>query len=112
MNDSLKKVAVPEIIANANVHFCGTVYSNHAQFVIINNELFLDFYLIEPAKPEYTGTPAATLVSRIAVPIGMAKGIATGLANAIDRSEKSLKIKIPNQRGKHPGDSIEIWKED
>ena len=112
MSEPLKKVAIPDIISTANVNLCGTVYSNHAQFVIINNELFLDFYFIEPSKPEYKDTPMATLVSRIAVPVGMAKGIATGLANAIDNHEKILKLTIPNQRGKQPGDGIEIWKEE
>lgn len=112
MADPILTTGMNEIIKGANVYQCGTVYSNYAQFVISDTELFLDFYFLEPPKPEYVGKPIATLVARVAVPNSMAKGITTALANVIENHDQIKKVKLINQRGKHPTDTIEIWKDD
>lgn len=111
MEQMPKKTGMQEVIKDANIYQCSTVYANYAQFAVSNDELFMDFYFLEPPKPDYVGKPNATLVSRVAVPLTLSKGITTALANVIDQHEQITKSKIKNNRTKQPTDTITIWEE-
>ncbi len=97
---------VRKLVEKAQIS-CESVFANQAFFSITSNEAYLDFYLIEPSKP-ISDTPNVQLVARVILPVGVVKGVATGLANAIAMQEKIIG-KIPNQREAQPGDTIKIW---
>lgn len=85
------------------------VYANHARFSITGNEIVVDFYLISSAFKKGE-KPKSIHVKRVLLPVGLGKGFATGLANAIANFENTTGIEIPNQRDKLENDVIEIWK--
>jgi hypothetical protein len=87
-----------------------TVYANHAQFSMGENELYLDFYRIEP-EPADPRNVQAFLVQRVAIPHGLAKGLATAVANLVAGFENALGIAIPLNRTPDPNDLIKIWDE-
>jgi hypothetical protein len=84
------------------------VYANHAQFSVNPNEIFIDLYRLEP-EPSDTSNVQAFLIQRVVIPLGLAKGFATGLANAVAVLEKTLGIKLPLHRTPDPDDTIKIW---
>lgn len=83
-------------------------YSNFTQFVITNNELFMDFYFVSPNP----GGAGATVkpVRRIILPLNLAKGSVEALANAIADYEADRNITLPNSRGHDPDDKMHVWK--
>lgn len=82
------------------------LYANHAQFLMTDKEISIDFYFIglsHQAKVE------AIFVQRIVVPLVLGKGFATGLANAIANYELGVNVTLPNLRSPFPEDKITIW---
>ena len=85
-------------------------YSNHVQLLINQNEIFIDFYRIEPSSTD-SPKPNVILAQRTIVPLGIAKGFATAMANLVDGLEKELGIVLPNNRKNVPTDTIKIWED-
>ncbi len=109
MGDSKNGFQVSEIIKNATREVEAKCYANYAQFVVINNEIFLDFYFIEPNEKDLSEIPSAKLVQRMVMPSSIAKGLASGIANTVLQYEKISNTIIPDQRGKHEDDLIDFW---
>lgn len=84
------------------------VYSNYVQFLITQNELFIDLYYISPTNA-FNPTPRAEFTQRIVLPHSLAKGFVTAMANAIDVFEKDTETEIPNKREKVDTENIIIW---
>jgi hypothetical protein len=106
-----KIVLVSDIIAKAKIDESHPdIYANHAQVVMTNNELILDFYYIAPnPSPSKTVNMQATRTQRIVLPLYSAKGIATAIANTIAIFEEDHNITLPNQRVAPAEDKIKIW---
>ena len=83
------------------------LYANHIQVYITRSEIMLDFYVV---GPNYQGNPNAKIVKRILIPLNMAKGLTSALANLILDYEKDNKTELPNLRSPDEGDLIDIWK--
>jgi hypothetical protein len=102
------EITIRDLIKNSIDKSSPTIYANHAQFGMTGNEIFVDFYRLEP-NPGVTPTPSAYFVQRIIIPVSLGKGFAVGLANLIDGFERSSGIAIPNNRAPDPQDTIRIW---
>jgi hypothetical protein len=85
-----------------------STYANYVYMMIQGGELYLDFYTIEP-KPEDSKVLFMVHKSRMVLPIGVAKGLVSGLANVILRHEDDTQQIISDGRGQVPGDTVDIW---
>lgn len=83
------------------------VYSNFVQFLISGNEVYIDFYQVSPVPG--AKTLAVKMMQRVILPINMAKGTVTALANAIAAHEQNGGEILPNTRPTDPDDKIVIW---
>ncbi|RJP48347.1 MAG: DUF3467 domain-containing protein [Anaerolineaceae bacterium] len=84
-----------------------SIYANHAQFLVTDKEIYIDFYFVGRSHQEKI---EATFVQRIIIPLSLGKGVAEGLANAIANFEVGENITLPNSRPTQPEDKITIWK--
>src|SRR5215213_10323930 len=75
------------------------IYANHAQFSINPNEVFMDFYNLQPEANDPSNVQAL-FIQRVVLPIGLAKGFATGLSNLIASYEKAMDINVPLKIGR------------
>ena len=103
-----QQYTLAELIQHGEKSFTSDVYANHVQVVLTNNELFLDFYYISPQASEEIPVKAV-YAGRIIAPVGMAKGIATALANVVANHEEKHGIVMPNSRKSDQEDKITIW---
>lgn len=87
-----------------------TLYANHAQLSITPNEIIVDLFVLAPI-PGQAEKPEATLVQRVVIPHGLAKGLATALANLVAGYERETGKLIPFNRTPDPDDVIEIWEQ-
>jgi len=104
-----KEYPINEIMNSATMAPDAKCYANSARFVIIDNEFFLDFFFVEPDALNQEIVPKAELVQRVIIPANIAKGTAAGLANAILIFEKNSGIQLPDTRGRHEDDLVDIW---
>jgi hypothetical protein len=84
------------------------LYANHATFSITMNEIHIDLYRIEPNEAD-SRKIKAVMLQRLIIPIGLAKGFATALANLIAGYEKITGLKIPNNRTRDESDAFVLW---
>lgn len=82
------------------------LYANHAQFVISDKEVLIDLYFVGFS---YNAKVEAVFLQRVVIPHTLAKGFATGLANAIASYESGQGVILPNQRQPLSDDKITIW---
>ncbi len=82
------------------------LYANHAQFLMSDKEISIDFYFMGLS---HQGKAEAVFLQRIVVPLVLGKGFATGLANAIANYELGENVILPNSRSPFPEDKITIW---
>ncbi len=82
------------------------IYANHAQFLMTDKEICIDFYFIGLS---HQSKIEAIFTQRIIVPLVLGKGFATGLANAIANYELGENVTLPNLRSPFPEDKITIW---
>src|SRR4030067_1929474 len=81
LEQGTQTVNLVELIENAVDRSSGQyLYANHAQFTVTDKEVNLDFYFVGVSP---TATIEASFTQRIVIPHALAKGFATGLANAI-----------------------------
>jgi hypothetical protein len=105
----VRHVSTAPIIEKAkDIRELPVIYANHAQFSVNPNEIFIDLYRLEP-EPGEAGNIQAFLLQRVVIPLGLAKGFATGLANIVAGVEKALGIVVPLNREPDPEDTIKIW---
>lgn len=110
--DKVRETPIGTVLANIKDHKdAPRIYANHAQFGINLNEIFIDFYRIEPDPADGT-RPVGTFLQRVIVPIGLGKGFASGMANLVDGFEKATGMEVPNNRKRFEDDTIDIWKEE
>lgn len=102
-----KDITVADLLSKAGKTFDRDSYSNHIQVAITANELFIDFYYISPAAGK--STPTMDHVQRIVIPVSIAKGLATALANVVVSYEAEHDTTLPNSREPDPEDKITIW---
>ena len=109
-----RSVNINSLLSKAsNVTEAPRTYSNHVQFTINLNEIFIDFYRLEPTPGNPTAnSPEVTLLHRMVIPIGLGKGFATGMANLIAGFEKATGLVTQNNREPDPEDVIVIWKDE
>jgi len=84
------------------------VYANHAQISMTNNEIFLDFFRIDPLV-EGGVSVEAVHVNRVIIPHSLGKGFATAIANVIAQYEEDHGTKVPNFRVPEGSEKIKIW---
>lgn len=87
-----------------------TYYANYAQVSVIgSNEVYVDFYRVEPGKGDPSQDVHAVFLNRTIIPINMAKGFTASIANLIANYEKNTGQTLPNQRPPAPTDIKDIW---
>lgn len=101
------EISVASLLAKAGKAYDHDIYANHIQMTITANELFVDFYYISPASGK--STPNTEHVQRAILPMNVAKGLATALANVVAKYEAENNITLPNSRDPDPDDKITIW---
>lgn len=102
-----KDISVADLLSKAGKTFDRDSYSNHIQVVITANELFIDFFYISPVVGK--STPTMDHVQRIIIPVSLAKGLTTALANVVASHETEHDTILPNSREPDPDDKITIW---
>lgn len=103
------EIYIPDKLPSADTsHTPPPAYSNHIRLSLTENELILDFYqiLISRVQP---GSIDLSLIHRLIVPSGNAKGLAEALVNVIVNTEQQQNIKLPLQRESQPGDRVQLW---
>ena len=100
-----KEIHVNELIDKANKTYERDVYANHVQVALTQNELFVDFYYVTPLgnKPELQH------VQRMVLPVSLAKGMASAIANVVALFEEDHNQTLANSREPDPEDKINIW---
>jgi hypothetical protein len=106
------EVRISDYIAQAvnetEVH--QSIYANHVQFTVAQNELYLDFYRIEPTPHVSNGPPFPVFLKRVIIPITLGKGFVNGLGNLIKAFENATNITLPNTREPQLDDEVDFWK--
>lgn len=103
----VKEMTVSELTTKATKSFERDSYSNHIQVAITPNELFVDFYYLSPSVSKTQ--PVVEHVQRVVVPVSLAKGLTTALANVIASYEAEHETVLANSREADPEDKITIW---
>lgn len=88
------------------------LYINHAQFIVTNQEIFIEFYYIVPTQATDSANhmlAKANLKQRIVLPLSLGKGLVSGLANAIAEYEADNQVTLPNNRDRSETDKLTIW---
>lgn len=113
MTNTKKKgmeISIPELLAKAaQAPENPDLYVNHAQIVITNNEIVVEFYYLSPTNIVTNLQVKATLKQRIILPHALGKGLATALANVIASYEDDNETVLPNNRIKAEDEKIVIW---
>lgn len=110
-SSKITEINLSELVSKAEPLAPGepeTIFANHAQFSINLNEIYIDFYRLEPNRKDPT-VPHPIFVKRIVIPNSLGKGFATGMANLVAHYEKETGKILPNQRTGFPDDTISIW---
>ncbi|MEW6241346.1 MAG: DUF3467 domain-containing protein [Chloroflexota bacterium] len=108
-NRGLQTVNLGQLIAGATDQSTGQfLYANHAQFAVTDKEVYIDLYFVGLSPNSYTQAEARFL-QRVIIPHALAKGFATGLANAVANYETGEGVIFPNQRQPSLDDKVTIW---
>jgi hypothetical protein len=103
----VETINIGQLIAKAVDRSPGKfLYANHAQFVVSDKEVSIDLFFVGLS---HASEVEAVFLQRIVIPHALAKGFATGLANAIASFEAGQGVILPNQRQPFPDDKITIW---
>lgn len=102
------EITTSELLAKAKPANNPDFYANHIQVSISSNELFIDFYYISPVVGS-SSKPTAQHIQRTVSPIGMAKGLASALANIVAAYEAEHNVTLPSSREADPNDKINLW---
>jgi hypothetical protein len=100
--------AAPEVVYSFDKSGAAK-YATFAAFRVFNSDLFIDFYQTAPEDRSGRTVLCHHLVERIALPLDIVKGFATGLANVVATVESNQNIVLPNHRQASPEDKIKIW---
>lgn len=106
MDKDEKEITLADILAQAVPSESGE-YANHAQIWATQNEIVIDFYLVEPMMGQVT--PSARHIKRIYLPLTQGKGFVSAIANTIAAYEEMSGIHLPVQRKPDESDRVKIW---
>ena len=84
------------------------IFSNYVRMTLQGTEMYLDFYTLEPTPGEIN-PPVAKFRARVIMPVFMAKGFVSGLANVILNHEANTGGELPDLRGHWPNDKVDVW---
>lgn len=99
-----------DALADATLSDREDIYSNHAQVVVTDGEIIIDFYKLGPGKRMKEGYPLeATRVQRVYLPHSLGKGLVDAIANSIINYQEKSGIELPNHRDKRDTDKVNIW---
>ena len=101
-------IPISELMGKAKSDIEFPNYSNHVQVYITQNELTLDFYYLSIQQGKKPNVQAKH-TDRIVLPLNIAKGLASALANAIAQHEEDNEVTLPDSRGAQPSDKFNLW---
>ena len=84
------------------------IYSNHAEISFSGMDFIIDFYRL--GRKVGSEVVSATHIQRVYLPLNLAKGITSAIANLIGTYEKDANITLPNSRTQQEGDVFDLWK--
>lgn len=71
------------------------LYVNNVRFTVGVNEVTMDLYFVAKSATDTSGPPAAHYVSRVVLPIAVAKEASQKLLRGVNRWEKQFGVKLP-----------------
>lgn len=83
-------------------------YANYVHFLAGQYDITIDFFHLatDVSNMEILNPQ---LVRRVVIPISMAKGFVTAMANSIVLLEEGTGLEVPLLREPNPNDKIKIW---
>lgn len=104
-----KLVSIADLLKSAvKLPPAQAVYSNYAYMSIQGAELYIDFYTIEP-KTEDANDLFMVQKARIIIPLGIAKGLVSAIANIILTHQRDYHVELPDARGHIDADLVDTW---
>ena len=104
------EISVADIVSKAKMGENPDIYANHAQIMVTNSEIIIDFYKIAPVPEKHGAMPvSAERVQRLLLPHSLGKGLVAALANSIANFQNENNVEFPNNRVPDENDKIKVW---